>query len=82
MCWLEEQCGKIKTNLKRRILMKLDSMDLATCIDDLRSPPSNHLHQLTGNFKGYWAIRINGSWRLVFRWSEGYIYDISLEQYH
>ncbi len=81
-CWREDECGKIRTNLKRRILMKLDSMDLATCIEDLQNPPSNHLHQLTGNLNGYWAIRVNGPWRLIFRWSEGSIYDVSLEQYH
>ena len=62
--------------------MKLDSMDLATCLDDLRNPPSNHLHQLTGNLNGYWAIRVNSPWRLIFRWVEGDIYDVSLEQYH
>jgi len=44
--------------------------------------PSNHLHQLTGELKGYWAIRVNGPWRLIFRWSEGDIYNVSLEQYH
>ncbi len=82
LCWRKEQCGKIPANLKRRILMKLDSMDLATCLEDLQTPPSNHLHQLTGNLKGYWAIRVNGPWRLIFRFQEGDIYDVSLEQYH
>ncbi len=41
--------------------MKLDSMDAATCIEDLRNPPGNRLHTLQGkDFAGLWAISING----------------------
>ncbi len=62
--------------------MKLDSMDAATCLEDLANPPSNHLHPLKGVYKGYWAISVNGPWRLIFRYEKGNIFDISLEQYH
>ena len=73
---------KIKKDLQRRVLMKLDSMDAATCIEDLRNPPSNNLHKLSGEYKGLWAISVNGPWRLVFRLEDSDIYDVMLLQYH
>lgn len=82
-CWKTGKCNKIRPDLKRRILMKLDSMDAATCLEDLMNPPGNHLHRLHG--KGYencWAIAINGPWRLVFSFNNNDIYDVRLEQYH
>jgi len=62
--------------------MKLDSMDAATDLEDLKNPPSNHLHELKGNYKGYWAISINGPWRLIFKYENNDIYDVMLKQYH
>ena len=62
---------------------KLDSMDAATCLDDLRNPPGNHLHTLQGrDYEGCWAISVNGPWRLVFQFEGGDIYDVRLVQYH
>ena len=81
-CWRKGKCKKVRGDLKRRVLMKLDSMDAAIDLDDLRYPPSNHFHELKGNKKGYWAISVNGPWRLVLRVENNDIYDITLEQYH
>lgn len=82
-CWQKGDCQKIRPDLKRRVLMKLDSMDAATCLDDLKHPPGNHLHPLQGKgYEGCWAIAVSGPWRLVFVPANGHIYDIRLEQYH
>jgi toxin HigB-1 len=81
-CWQKNDCSKIRADLRRRVLIKLDSMDAAACLDDLRNPPSNHLHSLQGNYENYWAIRVNGPWRLVFRFENNDIYDVFFEQYH
>ena len=82
-CWRFGNCHKLRADLKHRILMKLDSMDAATCLDDLRNPPGNHLHELHGkDYEGYWAIAINDPWRLVFMPQNGDIYNVRLEQYH
>ena len=72
----------IKSSLHKRILMKLDSMDAATCAEDLQNPLSNNLHKLQGEYVGYWAISVNGPWRLVFRIQDNDIYDVMLVQYH
>ena len=81
-CWKWDKCSKINQIIKRRVLMKLDSMDAANCLEDLLNPPSNHLHSLRGDLKGYWAISVNGPWRLLFRYEQGDIFDVYLEQYH
>ena len=62
--------------------MKLDSMDAAACLDDLRNPPGNRLHTLSGKYRGCLAIAVSGAWRLVFRYKDGDIMDIRLVQYH
>lgn len=49
---------------------------------ELRIPPSNHLEQLKGNMKGFWSIRVNRQWRIVFRWEEGRKRDVSIVDYH
>ncbi|MGD9153501.1 MAG: type II toxin-antitoxin system RelE/ParE family toxin [Gammaproteobacteria bacterium] len=81
-CWKEGNCKKLKSEIKRRVLMKLDSIDAATCIDDLRNPPSNNLHQLHGKYEGFWSVSVNGPWRLIFKLQNNNIYDVQLLQYH
>ena len=49
---------------------------------DLNSPPGNHLHALTDDRKGQYAISVNGPWRLCFRFEEGDVFDVELTQYH
>jgi toxin HigB-1 len=82
-CWRHAKCQKIRPDLRRRVLMKLDSMDAAICLDDLKNPPGNHLHPLQGkDYIGCWAISVSGPWRLVFVPNNGDIYNVRLEQYH
>lgn len=81
-CWQTGQCGKIRPDLRHRVLIKLESMDAATCPEDLKNPPGNYLHRLKGKYKGCWAISVNGPWRLIFRYEDGDIFDILFEQYH
>ena len=45
---------------------KLDVLHFATALQDLRSPPGNRLESLRGHLKGFWSIRINDQWRIVF----------------
>lgn len=61
---------------------KLLLLHEAEVIEDLRSPPSNHLEALKGDRLGYYSIRINNQWRLCFRWHEGHAYDVEIVDYH
>jgi len=80
--WINGQSKKIPYILVRRVLMKLELLDVATCIEDLRSPPSNNLHKLQGKYTDHWSVAVNGPWRLVFKIINNDIFDIILIQYH
>ena len=54
----------------------------AHMLDDLRSPPSNHLEALKRELKGFHSIRINDQWRILFRWTDGKAHDVQITDYH
>jgi proteic killer suppression protein len=61
---------------------KLKQIDAATNIESLRVPPGNRLELLKGDRAGQWSIRINGQWRICFRWNEGDAADVEIADYH
>ncbi len=61
---------------------KLDLIDGADLIDDLRIPPGNRLENLSGNRKGQYSIRVNVQWRICFRWNSGQASDVEIVDYH
>jgi toxin HigB-1 len=60
---------------------KLQYLNSAAALIDLRSPPGNHLEALKGNRKGQYSIRINDQWRVAFRWEDG-PKDVEVGDYH
>lgn len=62
--------------------MKLNAIDAAIEIKDLRLPPSNRLEALKGNRKGQWSIRINNQWRICFKWVDGHAENVEIVDYH
>ena len=58
----------IHPDLANRLFRKLQMLDDATTDQDLRVPPSNHFEKLRGKLDGFHSIRVNGQWRLIFRW--------------
>jgi proteic killer suppression protein len=63
-------------------LVKMDLLNAAVAVLDLRSPPGNRLESLRGDLKGHHSIRVNEQWRLVFRWEGNNAYDVRLMDYH
>jgi proteic killer suppression protein len=63
-------------------LRKLDMLHAAMSLRDLLSPPGNRLEALKGDRRGFYSIRVNRQWRLVFRWTGGHADDVSLLDYH
>ena len=61
---------------------KLQMLDIARRIEDLRVPQANRLGALRGDRKGQWSIRINDQWRLCFRFEDGHAYDVEIVDYH
>lgn len=61
---------------------KLNMIDSADSIDDLRTPPGNRLEKLSGKRKGRYSIRVNDQWRICFRWQSGQAMDVEITDYH
>jgi proteic killer suppression protein len=61
---------------------KLDMINAATDLRDLRVPPSNHLEALRGNLRGKYSIRVNDQYRIVFAWHGGNAHDVQCTDYH
>lgn len=61
---------------------KLEMLDAAHRLEDLRSPPGNRLGALKGDRRGQHSIRINNRWRLCFRWQSGDAHDAEIVDYH
>jgi proteic killer suppression protein len=85
--WLEDfwnngRHKRVPPFLRKRLIRKLDMLNAATELIDISSPPSNHLHQLSGDREGQWAISVSGPWRLCFIFEDGEITDVELTQYH
>jgi proteic killer suppression protein len=51
-------------------------------LKDLRAPPGNRLEALKGDWSGYYSIRINIQWRIIFRWESGHASDVRVVDYH
>jgi proteic killer suppression protein len=61
---------------------KLDVLDYAHELDDLRSPPGNRLEALKGDLAGFHSIRVNDRWRVIFRWTDGGPTEVDVVDYH
>lgn len=64
------------------VLVRLDMLNAAAALLDLRSPPGNRLEALKGDLKAFHSIRVNDQWRLVFRWERNYAHDVKLMDCH
>lgn len=73
---------KFPPDICRAALRKLDVLNGARELKDLRSPPGNRLEALQGDLAGFHSIRINVQWRIVFRWVDGDARDVSVVDYH
>lgn len=62
--------------------MRLDRINAAVELSDLRAPPSHRLERLAGNRAGQWSIRVNDQWRICFEWDGGDAHDVELVDYH
>lgn len=80
--WNTGKHKRIPSQLTDRLIRKLDMLNGARELRDLRSPPSNQLHPLYGDRKGQSAISVSGHWRLCFEFKDGDIFNIELVQYH
>ena len=77
-----EMSRKIPPDIQQAARRKLEILNAAENISDLRSPPSNHLEKLKGERKEQHSIRINDKWRICFRWIGNDAFEVEIVDYH
>ena len=80
--WNENHARKLPGQIQDTALRKLQMLNAATVLSDLKAPPNNHLEALKDDRKGQHSIRINRQWRVCFRWREGNAYDVEIVDFH
>lgn len=73
---------RVPSSLRRTLYRKLQLLDAASHINDLRIPPGNRLEKLAGNRAGQYSIRVNKQWRLCFAWSKNGARGVEFSDYH
>ena len=73
---------RIPSQLRRIVYRKLQMIDAAADLRDLRIPPSNHLEKLQHDCAGQYSIRVNDQWRLCFMWTPEGAKGVEFCDYH
>ena len=68
--------------IERQARRRLQLLDNAGALNDLRTPPGNRLEALKGDRRGQYSIRINDQWRICFTWRDGAADDVEIVDYH
>ncbi|MDX2073677.1 MAG: type II toxin-antitoxin system RelE/ParE family toxin [Alphaproteobacteria bacterium] len=73
---------RVHIDLQRAARRKLRMIDAAPALSALRVPPANELEALKGGLKGFYSIRVNKQWRIIFRFENGDAYEVRFIDYH
>ncbi len=73
---------KLPQKIREKALNKLDMVNAAVRLSDLRFPPGNRLEGLSGDLAGWHSIRINRQWRVIFRWDQDVAKEVTVCDYH
>lgn len=80
--FLTGKSRRLPTEVISRAIRRLEYVDLAARLEDLKVPPSNRLHPLRGDRSGQHAIAINDQWRVCFVGKDGDAFDVEITDYH
>jgi toxin HigB-1 len=80
--WGRQYSRRLPGNIQQKALYKMQLVDAAVTVEQLRVPPGNRLEALKGDRKGEYSIRINDQWRICFRWSDGNAHEVEIVDYH
>ncbi len=69
-------------DILRRAMLRLNQLEHAMSVDDMRFPPANRLESLRGDKDGLWSIRVNNQWRVCFRFVDGEVFEVEIVDYH
>ena len=77
-----KQARRIPQSIWKVAQRKLDMLNVAHSLNDLKSPPANRLESLRGNLKGKYSIRVNDQYRIVFEFRDKNVYEVEITDYH
>lgn len=80
--WNGQRSRKLPPDIQARARGKLAMLDAAESLEDLKSPPGNHLHELKDDRAGQHSISINKQWRICFVWKDGQAHNVEITDYH
>ena len=80
--WSGRRSRKLPAEIQSRAVNKLNLIDAAETLDDLKSPPSNRLHDLAGDREGQHSVSINMKWRICFVWKDGNAYNVEVTNHY
>lgn len=80
--WNGIQSKKLPADIQNVARRKLRMINNSQSVNDLRIPPANRLEKLSGNLSGFYSIRINNQWRIIFRWEDNNAFDVEIIDYH
>ena len=80
--WNGLRSRKLPGDIQDRAFDRLNMLEAADTLDDLRNPPSNRLHELSGDRAGQHSISINMQWRICFVWKDGAAESVDIVDYH
>ena len=73
---------KLPQSIQRRARRKLEILDAAQVLQDLRILPGNRLEKLSGDRQEQHSIRINDQWRICFVWRQDGAHEVEIADYH
>lgn len=71
----------IQPTQEKRLRGILAFLEAAVTVSDMNVPGLN-LHQLKGELKDYWAVKVDGNYRVIFRFENSNAYDVDVVDYH
>lgn len=80
--WEGEVSLRLPRDIQNTARRKLRMLNNTRQLNDLRIPPNNRLEALKGGRAGEYSIRVNNQWRICFRWIDGNVSDVIIEDYH
>lgn len=80
--WMGNRIKNMPLDIQNVGRRKLRMINNSQNIIDLTVPPSNRLEKLSGRLNGFYSIRINKQWRIVFKWVEGNASEVEIMDYH
>lgn len=80
--WNGDRVKNLPYEIQHICRRKLRMLNNSQNLQDLKVPPSNRLEKLSGKMKDLYSIRINDQWRIIFKWDNGNVNEVTIIDYH